>query len=109
MNDEPAGTDDSAAVVATLAYEFLVTDFSAGFSDPIDGNSFAGVRITTLPAVGTLELNGVAISAGDTITLAQLTAGDFTYTAPAGSANTQQTFHLPGAGQWRHRQWRRRL
>ncbi|HYI40640.1 MAG TPA: Ig-like domain-containing protein, partial [Allosphingosinicella sp.] len=92
VNDEPAGTDDSAEVIATIPYQFLVTDFSDGFSDPIDGDSFAGVRITTLPAVGTLKLNGVAIGAGDTITLAQLTAGEFTYEAPAAAANTSPTF-----------------
>ncbi|HYW14845.1 MAG TPA: tandem-95 repeat protein, partial [Allosphingosinicella sp.] len=92
VNDEPAGTDDGANAVATVPYVFLAMDFSDGFSDSIDGDSFAGVKITTLPAVGTLKLNGVAIAAGDTITLAQLDNGELTYDSPAAAANTQQTF-----------------
>jgi Cadherin-like domain/SdrD B-like domain/Bacterial cadherin-like domain/RTX calcium-binding nonapeptide repeat (4 copies) len=92
VNDEPAGTNDDATVIEAEPYEFLPADFSAGFSDPIDNNSFAGVKITELPLTGTLKLNGVAIAAGDTITLAQLTAGDFTYESPAGSAGTSPTF-----------------
>ena len=92
VNDAPAGTDDSANAVAAIVYTFLATDFSDGFSDPIDGNGFAGVKITTLPAVGTIKLSGVAISAGAEITAAQLTAGNLTYESPAAAAGTQQTF-----------------
>ena len=109
VNDEPAGTDDSANAIATIPYIFLATDFSDGFSDPIDGDSFAGVRITTLPAVGTLKLNGVAISAGDTITLAQLTAGESHLRSARGGGQHLADLHLPGAGRWRQRQWRRRI
>jgi Ca2+-binding RTX toxin-like protein len=94
VNDEPAGTDDSAAAAEGTPYTFLLTDFTDGFSDT-DGDGFAGVKITTLPSTGTLKLNGTAINAGDVITAAQLTAGDFTYEAAAGSAGTSPTFTFP--------------
>ncbi|HEU0099004.1 MAG TPA: cadherin-like domain-containing protein [Allosphingosinicella sp.] len=92
VNDAPSGTADSAPVVEGVDYVFLVTDFSDGFSDPIDGNSFAGVKITELASAGTLKLNGSAISANDVISLADLTSGKFTYEPAAASAGTSPTF-----------------
>jgi hypothetical protein len=92
VNDEPAGTDHNSPVVEAATYTFLATDFTSGFSDPIDGNAFKSVVITQLPGVGTLKLNGVAIAANATVTLAQLTAGNFTYDAPAASGNSHPTF-----------------
>jgi len=94
VNDEPAGADDSAAPIEGATYTFLTTDFSDGFSDPIDGDSFAGVRITTLPpgASGIIKLNGVAISAGDTITKTQLDNNELTFDAAAATGGTSPTF-----------------
>ena len=94
VNDEPEGTDDSAATVEGATYTFLTTDFSDGFSDPIDGDSFAGVKITTLPpgASGVIELNGNPIAAGDVITKAELDNGDLTFVAAAGTGGTSPIF-----------------
>ncbi|HEY5720975.1 MAG TPA: tandem-95 repeat protein [Allosphingosinicella sp.] len=94
VNDEPAGTDDSAAPVEGATYTFLTTDFSDGFSDPIDGDAFGGVKITTLPpgASGVIELNGNPIAAGDVITKAELDNGDLTFVAAAATGGTSPTF-----------------
>ena len=94
VNDEPSGTDDSSSTPENLAYTFTATDFTVGFSDPLDGNAFFAVKITALPALagGVLKLNGSAIGAGDTITLAQLAGGQFTFEPAAGSASTSPTF-----------------
>jgi hypothetical protein len=92
VNDEPAGTDDSAGATEGTTYVFQTTDFSDGFSDPIDGNAFAGVKITTLPGTGTIKLSGVAISAGAVITKAQLDGGNLTFDPAAGSGGTSPTF-----------------
>ncbi len=96
VNDAPAGTDDSANAVEGSTYTFLTSDFSDGFSDPIDTppNNFAGVKITTLPsaAAGVIKLNGTAINAGDIITKAQLDGGQLTFVPAAGSAGTSPTF-----------------
>jgi hypothetical protein len=92
VNDAPAGTDDSAAPVEGATYTFVTGDFSDGFSDPIDGNAFNGVKISTLPAAGVIKLNGVAISANALITKTQLDNGNLTYDPAAASAGTHPTF-----------------
>jgi len=92
VNDAPSGTDEHSPVIEGASYTFDATNFTDGFSDPIDGNAFKAVIITTLPTTGTLKLNGVAISAGATITLADLNSHLLTYDAPAGSGNTHPTF-----------------
>ena len=94
VNDEPAGTDDSAAPTEGTTYTFLTTDFSDGFSDSVDGDDFAGVKMTTLPAgaSGIIKLNGVAIAAGDVITKLQLDNGDLTFEAAAATGGTSPTF-----------------
>ena len=47
-----------------MGYTFTTADF--GFSDSNDSpaNSLLAVKISSLPAAGTLRLNGVAVSAG---------------------------------------------
>jgi choice-of-anchor C domain-containing protein len=93
VNDEPVGTDSSDTTIENVVLVLATTDFSNGFSDPIDGNGFAGVKITVLPATGTLKLNNVAISANDFISKAELDLGHLTYTPPGvGSAGTDPTF-----------------
>ena len=58
VNDEPAGTDNTVTTAEDTPYVFTTGDF--GFSDPIDSpaNNLLAVRVTTLPAVGTLTNNG---------------------------------------------------
>ena len=45
------------------AYTFAAADF--GFTDPNDtpANALAAVKVTSLPAAGSLKLNGVAVAA----------------------------------------------
>ncbi|MBV8685614.1 MAG: tandem-95 repeat protein [Alphaproteobacteria bacterium] len=92
VNDAPSGTDDSSPTVEGTTYTFQSTDFTDGYSDPVENDAFKAVIITTLPSVGTLKLNGVAISAGSTVTLSDLTGGLFTYDAPLGSGGQHPTF-----------------
>ena len=73
VNDAPAGTDNTVTTNEDTDYTFSAADF--GFSDP-DGNSFAAVTITTLPAAGTLKLSGVPVTAGQSITVADLPGRD---------------------------------
>ena len=91
VNDEPAGSDTNDSVAVNDVLVFTAADFSTGMTDP-EGHSFAGVKFTTLPANGTLKLNGIAISAGATVTLAQLDAGQLTYWPAAGSSGNWETF-----------------
>ncbi|MEA3036794.1 MAG: hypothetical protein QOH04_2571 [Sphingomonadales bacterium] len=85
-NDAPSGGDyvhadsNEDTAVTLLTFEF-------GFTDPLDGNALAGVKISTGPANGTIYYDpdgagGVAptaLAAGDTMTAAGLTAGSYYY------------------------------
>ena len=86
VNDAPAGTDKTVSTLVGTAYTFAVADF--GFTDPNDSpaNNFYRVEITTLPAAGTLNLSGTAVTAGQFVAVTDITAGNLTFT-PAANAN----------------------
>ncbi|HVQ08965.1 MAG TPA: Ig-like domain-containing protein [Allosphingosinicella sp.] len=77
VNDAPSGTDKSATGSEDDPYVFAAADF--GFSDPVEGNSFFAVRITTLAAQGAILLNGVAVTAGDFVAVSAIDAGMLTF------------------------------
>src|SRR5262249_52844739 len=83
VNDAPNGTNNAVTTNEDTAYTLSITDFA--FSDA-DGNALQGVKITTIPGAGALTLNGVAVTAGQTITVADVTAGNLKFT-PAANAN----------------------
>ena len=109
VNDAPAGADNTVVTNEDTAYTFSTADF--GFSDPNDSpaNGLLAVQIDNLPAAGQLLLNGVAVTAGQSVAAAEIAAGHLTF-APAANANGAgyTSFTLPGAGRRRHRQRRRR-
>jgi hypothetical protein len=78
----PAGADKTAATLEDAAYVIRSADF--GFSDPLDAtpNRFVQVKIASLPAAGTLTLNGAPVQAGDFVGVADIDAGRLRF-APA--------------------------
>ncbi len=86
MNDAPSGADKTVTTNEDTAYTFAAADF--GFSDPSDSpaNALAAVKITTLPAAGTLKLDGVAVTAGQFVAAADIAAGKLKF-SPAANAN----------------------
>ncbi|HZV53953.1 MAG TPA: tandem-95 repeat protein, partial [Rhodocyclaceae bacterium] len=86
VNDAPAGTDKTVTTNEDTAYTFTGADF--GFTDPNDApaNTLLAVRISTLPGAGTLTDNGVAVTAGQFVSVADINAGKLVFT-PALSAN----------------------
>ena len=78
-NQAPAGADHTVNLVEDVSYTFGISDF--GFSD-VDGNSFAGVVINTLPSGsdGVLRLGNTPIAAGTVITVDQIKDGGLIYT-----------------------------
>ena len=97
INDAPSGTNRAIAMPDNVRYTYSAADF--GFSDASDtpANAMSGVYITTLPPVGTsLLLNGVAVTAGTTISIADINAGRFQYQADAG--NRSWTFQVEDTG-----------
>ncbi len=86
VNDAPVGTDKTIATLEDATYTLTASDF--GFTDPNDSpaNTLLAVKITTLPAAGTLLDNGVAVTPGQFISLADIAGGLLTF-APAANAN----------------------
>ncbi len=82
-NSPPAGADATLSLLEDTSHVLTAANF--GFSDS-EGNSLAAVKITTLPAAGTLLLNGSAISAGTFVSAADLAAGKLVF-SPAANAN----------------------
>jgi len=72
-----AGTEDTPLVLGPANFAFIDADA---------GQSFAGLRIDTLPAAGRLLLDGQPIVAGTVINVADLTAGRLAF-VPAPNAS----------------------
>src|SRR5439155_12250 len=87
-NDAPVGADTTVSTSEDTAYTFTAANFA--LTDPNDSpaNNLLAVKITTLPSAGsgTLTDNGVAVSAGQFISVADITAGKLVFT-PAANAN----------------------
>ena len=98
VNDAPAGTNNTVTTLEDTAYTFATSDF--GFTDPLDAASTAGanalsaVKITTLPAAGTLTDNGVAVVGGQFVSVTDISSGKLKFT-PAANANGRGTRASP--------------
>jgi len=96
-NDAPSGTDSSVSVRTGNTLTLSASNF--GYSDP-ETDAFANVKITSLPASGTLFLdgsggkddgalqNGEEIALNEVIDITDVTTGNLLYDAPttAGAA-----------------------
>jgi hypothetical protein len=101
VNDAPAGADATLATNEDTPLTLYAAAF--GFSDPTDTapDSMVAVRVASLPSAGVLALNGVAVSAGQFVSAAELTAGRLTYTPGAdqnGAAYASFTFQVQDGG-----------
>ena len=73
----PTSSDQTVTGVEDGGYTFTASDFAFADLDPND--SLAQVQIDTLPESGNLTLNGSVISAGTTIALSDINAGNFQF------------------------------
>ncbi len=91
VNDPPSGGDKTITAMEDTAYTFSAADF--GFSDPSDSpaNSLFAVKIATLPTAGALTDNGVAVTVGQFIALADITTGKLKFTPAANASGTNYT------------------
>jgi Ca2+-binding RTX toxin-like protein len=101
VNDAPSGTDKTVSTREDNTYIFSAADF--GFSDAADtpANGLLAVRISTLPGAGSLNLAGVPVTAGQSIAVTDLTAGQFVFSPTGndgGSGHTSFTFQLQDDG-----------
>ena len=82
-NAAPVATNSEVTTAEDTTYTFAATDF--GFTDS-DGDGLVSVEVVTVPGAGSLTLNSVAVNVEDTVTKAQLDAGELEY-APVANAN----------------------
>ncbi len=75
-NHAPEGSDTVLLVTEDVAYSITAADL--GFSDS-DQHSLMGVKITRLPAKGTLTLGGVDVEMNQVISTADLDAGQLKF------------------------------
>tara|TARA_R110002020_G_scaffold100855_1_gene238033 strand:+ start:141 stop:890 length:750 start_codon:yes stop_codon:yes gene_type:complete len=78
----------------------FVADTNPVYEDP-EGDILEAIKVETIPSIGSLELSNVPVSAGDIITLVQLTAGDLTYvssTSEEGYDDNDMTFLVSDIG-----------
>src|SRR5439155_1166182 len=100
VNDAPAGADKTVTTNEDTDYTFAASDF--GFSDLSDSpaNSLAAVKISSLPLAGTLRNNGIAVTAGQFVSVADINAGKLKF-SPAANQNcsgyASLTFLVPFA------------
>ena len=107
VNDAPVGTNNTVTMLEDGTYTFAAVDF--GFSDPNDipANALIAVQITTLPSAGSLTDNGVAVSAGQIVTLADISGGQAgVHPGSQCQRGGLRQLHLPGARRRRHGQRR---
>ncbi|RMB08069.1 hypothetical protein [Eilatimonas milleporae] len=90
-NTPPTTGGGSAGLDAGAAYTLRIGDF--GFSDA-DGDAFVSVLIDSLPEIGTLTLNGVAVSVGQSIRASEISAGRLVYTSDGRGADARFTFRV---------------
>jgi hypothetical protein len=83
VNDPPTGAAHTVPMTQNTSYAFVVSDF--GFSDTTDSpaNTLLAVQITTLPTLGSLTDNGVAVTVGQHIAVADVTSGKLKFTPVA--------------------------
>ena len=80
-NTPPLGADSVRSLAEDASYTVQVADF--GFSDADPGQTFSNVRIDSLPAAGVLLLNGIAVTAGAVISVADVAAGQLVFVPTA--------------------------
>ncbi len=86
VNEAPTGADATITINEDTAHTLTTADF--GFSDVDAGDSLSAVRIDSLPGTGTLTLSGVAVTAGQVISVANLSAGNLVFTPAADTSGT---------------------
>ncbi len=86
VNDAPAGADSAITINEDTSKTLAAADFGFVSGDANDAQFLKAVIITTLPTAGTLKLSGVAVTLNQSISKADIDAGNLVF-APALNAN----------------------
>jgi uncharacterized delta-60 repeat protein len=101
VNDAPSGTSATLTTTEDTPRVLAATDF--GFTDANDSpaNAFLAVSISTLPNAGSLTLDGIAVTLGQSISVADINAGKLVFTPVTnanGTAYSSFTFRVQDDG-----------
>ncbi len=100
VNQAPNGADKTIAQNEDSTYTYTTGDF--GFSDTNNpANTLLAVKVSTLPAKGSLRLNNTAVTAGQFIPASSIAAGGLQFIPTAnenGSPYTTWTFQVQDNG-----------
>ncbi|MBK9592062.1 MAG: hypothetical protein IPO32_11320 [Crocinitomicaceae bacterium] len=66
VNQKPVMDGFAKSVINNVSLDFVASDFTAEFSDN-DNDGLTMIKVTSLPANGTLDLSGTTLVLGDTI------------------------------------------
>jgi VCBS repeat-containing protein len=91
-DDAPTGASITKTGSEAAPVAFSLADFS--FQDVDHGDALAAVKIDTLPTIGTLRLDGLAVSAGQVIAAADIANLSFTPANRAADYSTSFTFQV---------------
>lgn len=95
VNDKPVVADISKQVTQGNNVVIGSTDFSGAYTDE-DSNAIDGIRISSLPSIGSLTLSGNPVNINDYIAVANL--DNLTYNAPSNFAGTVSFDYYGGDG-----------
>ncbi len=76
-NTAPTAANNTVTTGEDMPYAFMAGDF--GFADTDTGDTLASVKIVAPPALGTLALDGTAVSADGVVTKAQIDGNMLTF------------------------------
>ena len=76
-NSAPTSADRTVTIDEDTTHSFGASDFA--FTDADAGAALASVTIVTLPADGSLTLSGAAVTADQSVTAADITAGNLSF------------------------------
>src|SRR5205085_10031043 len=79
VNDAPVGANNTVTTNEDTPYVFNAVAF--GFTDPSDtpANNLLAVKVSTLPAQGSLTLSGAAVTAGQFVSAIDIAAGNLVF------------------------------
>ncbi|MBB4284820.1 DUF4347 domain-containing protein [Roseospira goensis] len=98
LNDDPTATDNAVTTNEDTNHVFAAGEFN--FNDVDSADTLQAVRIDSIPATGTLFVDannddtaqgGEILANGDTVAVADITAGNLQYTPPTDQAGTPLT------------------
>ncbi|MCE9630385.1 MAG: hypothetical protein K8S94_06670 [Planctomycetia bacterium] len=85
-NSPPSGADATLTLLEDNTLTFSIGDFGLSDASDTPPNNLLAVKITTVPSLGTLTLEGLNVTAGQAITKEVIESGKLVYT-PVPNAN----------------------